>query len=245
MGTHVSGGEDAAAYGAATPRRREDDTVRLLVFDVNETLFGLDPVASAFAEAGLDPSHLELWFARVLRDGFAVALTGGLATFPDLARHHVRVCAEQRGLVVDDDRVDAVIAGFQHVEPHPDVPAGLQRARDAGVTTVALTNGTVEVTRGFLERAGLDHLMDRVVDVTTAGRWKPAPEPYREVLDHAGVAAADAGMVAAHPWDVAGAMAVGMAGGMVDRYGVSWPPFLDPPTVQGPGVDAVVEALLA
>lgn len=219
--------------------------MRLLVFDVNETLFGLDPVASAFASVGLDPAHLELWFARVLRDGFAVALTGGLATFPDLARHHVRVLAEQRGLPPDDVDADAVIDGFSRVAPHPDVPDGLRRARDAGVPTVALTNGTVEVVRGFLDRAGLADLVDRVVDVRTAGRWKPAPEPYREVLDTAGVEASDAAMVAAHPWDMAGAMAAGLAGGYVDRHGVSWPPFLDPPTVQGPGVDAVVEALLA
>lgn len=219
--------------------------MRLVVLDVNETLFGLDPVASAFASAGLDPAHLELWFARVLRDGFAVGLAGGLATFPDLARHHVRVLAEQRGLVVDDVQVDAVIAGFERVEAHPDVADGLRRARDAGVATVALTNGTVAVTEGFLERAGLREMVDRVVDVTTAGRWKPAPEPYREVLATAGVPAGQAGMVAAHPWDIGGAMAVGMAGGYVDRHQVSWPAYIAPPTVQGPGVDSVVEALLA
>lgn len=219
--------------------------MRLVVLDVNETLFGLDPVASAFASVGLDPAHLELWFARVLRDGFAVALIGRLATFPDLARHHVRVLAEQRGLVLDDAAVEEVVAGFGQVEPHPDVPAGLRRARAADVTVVALTNGTVGVTRGFLERAGLDALVDRVVDVTTAGRWKPAPEPYREVLATADVPAGEAAMVAAHPWDVAGAMAVGMAGGYVDRHDVSWPPFLDPPTVRGPRLDTVVDALLA
>ncbi len=219
--------------------------MRLLVFDVNETLFGLDPVASALASVGLDPSHLELWFARVLRDGFAVALAGGLATFPDLARHHVRVLAEQRGLVVDDDAIDGVIAAFQEVEPHEDVPAGLQRAHDAGLQVVTLTNGTVEVTRSFLERAGLDGYVDRVVDVTTAGRWKPAPEPYLEVCATAGVEVSQAAMVAAHPWDVQGAMAAGMVGAYVDRHEVSWPPFLDPPPVRGPGLDAVVEALLA
>lgn len=219
--------------------------MRLLVFDVNETLFGLDPVASALASVGLDPSHLELWFARVLRDGFAVALAGGLATFPDLARHHTRVLGEQRGLSLDDDALDEVVAGFSAVEAHPDVPAGLRRARDADVATVALTNGTVGVVEGFLERAGLRDLVDRVVDVTTAGRWKPAPEPYREVLATAGVEAADAAMVAAHPWDVGGAMAVGMVGAYVDRHGVSWPGHLAPPTVQGPDLDAVVEAALA
>lgn len=219
--------------------------MRLVVLDVNETLFGLDPVASAFASAGLDPAHHELWFARVLRDGFAAALGGRLATFPEIARHHVRVLAEQRGLVVDDDAVDEVLAAFEQVEPHPDVPLGLRRAHDAGVPVVALTNGTVAVTRSFLERAGLDGHVHRVVDVTTAGRWKPAPEPYREVLDTAGVAAADAAMVAAHPWDVQGAMAVGMVGAHVDRHGVSWPPFLPPPSVRGPDLDAVVEALLA
>ena len=109
--------------------------MRLVVLDVNETLFGLEPVASAFASVGLDPAHHELWFARVLRDGFAVALSGRLATFPDLARHHVRVLAEQRGLVLDDDAVEQVLAAFARVEPHADVPAGLRRAREAGLAS--------------------------------------------------------------------------------------------------------------
>ena len=79
---------------------------------------------------------------------------------------------------------------------------------------MTLTNGTAEVTRGFLERAGLDDLVDRVVDVTTAGRWKPAPEPYREVWPPPACPPDAAAMVAAHPWDIGGAMAAGLAGGL-------------------------------
>ena len=218
--------------------------MRLLVLDVNETLFGLDPVASAFAAAGLDPAHLELWFARVLRDGFAVALAGGFAAFPDLAAHHVRLLAHQRGLPATDEMVDTVLAGFGEVGPHDDVAPGLRRARDAGLTTVALTNGTVEVVRPFLDRAGLADLVDRVVDVRTAGRWKPAPAPYLEVTTHAGVHPDEAALVAVHPWDVAGAMAAGLRGAHVDRDGAPWPDVLPAPTVRGPGLDAVVAALL-
>lgn len=50
-----------------------------VVFDVNETLFSLRRMGPAFAVAGLDPGLVPLWFARLLRDGFALTAMGGMS----------------------------------------------------------------------------------------------------------------------------------------------------------------------
>ena len=48
----------------------------LLVFDVNETLSDMAPLADRFVDVGT-PEHLaKLWFAELLRDGFAVTVAG-------------------------------------------------------------------------------------------------------------------------------------------------------------------------
>ena len=68
-----------------------------VVFDVNETLFSLDRIGTAFRDAGLDPALVPVWFAGVLRDGFALTALGEFRPFAEVA---VEVL---RGL---DDRVD-------------------------------------------------------------------------------------------------------------------------------------------
>lgn len=63
--------------------------LELVLLDVNETLFCLEPVETRMAEVGLD-GQFELWFTRILRDGFAAAAAGRFAGFRDLASHHLR-----------------------------------------------------------------------------------------------------------------------------------------------------------
>lgn len=48
----------------------------VIVFDVNETLSDMSPMAQRFSDVGA-PAHLaKLWFASLLRDGFALTAAG-------------------------------------------------------------------------------------------------------------------------------------------------------------------------
>src|SRR5680860_439644 len=110
--------------------------IELVILDVNGTLFSLDAVADRFAEVGLH-GELDVWFARILRDGFAAAAAGGFAAFPALARHHLSVLLDAHDEAVEavtEERLDRVIDGFTQVTAHADVGPGLRRLADAGVT---------------------------------------------------------------------------------------------------------------
>lgn len=204
--------------------------VRAVVLDVNETLFSLEAVRDRFERAGLGAEHLPLWFAEVLRDGFAVAASDGFATFPDIARHHLRVLARSQGVADADGVADEVIAGFGEVTGHEDTLAGLTALQDAGYLVATFTNGTAEVTRGFLEELGASDLVQHVLDVSGPELWKPHAAAYRWACDTIGVRTREAAMVAVHPWDVQGAQRAGMTGCWLDRAGTGdWPAFLPPP----------------
>ena len=218
--------------------------VTTAVLDVNETLFSLDAVGAVFDELGLGAERLPLWFARLLRDGFAVAAMGDAVAFPDLADHHARLLGDEVGVTVDDDAVAQVVAAFDEVEAHPDVAPGLRRLHDAGVQLVPFTNGSAPIVTRFLARAGLDDLVEAPHDVSSAGSWKPAPAAYRWICDELGVASAAAAMVAVHPWDVAGAMRTGMVGAWLDRDAGRWPPFLPTPDRAAADLDGLAAALL-
>lgn len=219
--------------------------VDVAVLDVNETLFSLDAVAAAFDEIGLGGDRLGLWFARVLRDGFAVAAMDGAVGFGDLARHHTRQLGDEVGTVVGDEGTDRVVAAFDEVKAHPDVAAGLGRLHGAGVRLVPFTNGSAPIVTRFLERSGLDAVVEAPRDVTAAGVWKPVAGAYRWICSDVGVDPVDAAMVAVHPWDVAGAMRTGMRGAWLDRDDARWPGFLPGPDHTAANMDALAAALLA
>lgn len=217
--------------------------MQLVVFDVNGTLFSMSPVADRLAEVGLD-GQMDVWFARILRDGFAAAAAGGFAAFADLARHHLQVLLEAQGAESSDESFEHVIGGFEQVVAHPDVEPGLRRLADAGVPVVTMTNGTVDITRRFLERAGLDRFVEATYDVAMARQWKPASGAYRFVVDRHEVDPRDAVMVAVHPWDLQGAAAAGLATAWINRSGARYPEPFPAPDVRGRSLVEVVDALL-
>lgn len=217
--------------------------VQLVVFDVNETLFSMRPVADRLARIGLE-GRFELWFTRILRDGFAAAAAGHEVTFVELARHHLAAMLKQQGHDARDELLDETIGGFSEVTAHPDVELGLRALRDAGLTTVTLTVGSADITRGFLDREGLDGLIAQVYDAAAAGGWKPTAGAYRHVLAAHDVAADQAAMVAVHPWDVMGAQQVGMVGAWLDRSGERYPAAYPPPTITASSLPDLVEHLL-
>lgn len=217
--------------------------VQLVVFDVNETLFSLRPVADRLAAIGLD-DQLPLWFARILRDGFAATAAGCNVAFVDLARHHLAVLLEQHGIEVRDALLDRAVQGFDEVTAHHDVEPGLRALGDAGITAVTLTVGSADITRRFLDREGLTELVAGVYDAQAAGRWKPAADAYRHVLTEHGTAAEQAALVAVHPWDVMGAQQAGMVGAWLDRSGDRYPPAYATPTVTAASLPALIEQLV-
>lgn len=214
-----------------------------VAFDVNETLFSLEPVTTRLRTAGLPADTLPLWFTRVLRDGFALAASGGFAAFSTLARGHMRRVLASYG--ADPDRADTVLSAFGELPPQPDAEAALTRLKEAGVPAVTLTNGHAETSETLVRRAGFDDLLDRCLSVDDAGIWKPHAEAYHYAARACGVAPGRLALVAVHSWDVHGARQAGLVSGYASRFEGGLLKGFDEPDVSATGVDAVVERLLA
>ncbi|WP_088319221.1 haloacid dehalogenase type II [Kineosporia sp. R_H_3] len=197
---------------------------RAVLFDVNETLSDMAPLAHRFSEVGAGPHLLQTWFAALLRDGFALAAVGELRTFADLGREGLR--AVLHGVVPAADvesAVEHVMSGFAGLGLHPDVADGVRALADAGVRLATLSNGGAAVGERLLRDAGLRDRFERVLSVEDAGVWKPAAGAYRYAVAELGVAPSDLLMVAVHPWDLHGAAAAGLSTAWVNRDGRTWP----------------------
>lgn len=74
---------------------------------------------------------------------------------------------------------------------------------------VALTNSTQGVAEAQLRNAAIRDHFDGLISADSVGALKPAPAPYIAVADAFGVAIDQVRLVAAHSWDVSGALAAG------------------------------------
>lgn len=84
---------------------------------------------------------------------------------------------------------------------------------------VTLTNSAPVAVEQQLKNAGLTDLFERSFSVDAVKRFKPAPEPYRHVAQELGVSIGDLRMVAAHAWDVVGAIRAGCLAAFIARPG--------------------------
>jgi 2-haloacid dehalogenase len=204
----------------------------LLVFDVNETLSDMSPLRQRFTDVGA-PAHLGgTWFARLLRDGFALTVSGVNPEFGGLAAEGLRQVLA--GLSLDravDEAVAHIMDGFTGLQVHPDVREGLSRLAEANLRLVTLTNGSASIARRLLSDAGLDGHIERFLSVEQAGIWKPGSAAYAYALSECGVQPADAMLVAAHPWDTDGAQRAGLASAWINRGEAVFPSYFQPPTL--------------
>lgn len=216
---------DAAALSGGSAARPD-----VLVFDVNETLSDLTPMATRFEDVGAPSALVKVWFAGLLRDGFALAATGVSDSFAVIGAESLRGLFHQSRLNRPvDEAVDHVMEGFLGLPVHPDVAPGVRALSDLGIRLVTLSNGSASVAEGLLARAGIRDRFERLLSVDDAGVWKPAAASYAYALEECGVAAPDAMLVAVHPWDIDGAARAGLATAWVSRAGEPYPSYFSAP----------------
>ena len=208
----------------------------VVVFDVNETLSDMAPLAQRFAAVGA-PEHLAAtWFASVLRDGFALTAAQASAPFATVASSVLAQVLTAAGVEDVEAGVEHVMSGFSELDVHPDVPDGVRALRRAGLRLVTLTNGSVGITQALLTRAGLRTEFERLLSVEDAGAWKPAPASYAYAARTVGVSPSAMVLVAVHPWDVDGAHRAGLRTAWIDREGADYPSHLTPPGTRAGGL---------
>ena len=217
---------------------------RVLIFDVNETLSDMSPVAGRFDDVGAPAELASAWFAGLLRDGFALAAVGTSDTFAHIAAESLRVSLH--GLTLTRSPADAVahiMDGFAGLAVHEDVPDGIRALSGLGLRLVTLSNGSASVAEALFDRAGIRDVFEQLLSVEDAGRWKPAPEAYAHGLRAAAVDPEDAMLVAVHPWDIDGASRAGLATAWLNRTGRPYPAYFRTPDVRATSLGDLADQL--
>jgi 2-haloacid dehalogenase len=217
---------------------------RVCVFDVNETLLDLRALDPQFERIFGDAGLRRVWFMQLLQSALVATVTGAYTDFGTIGAAALEMVAAQRGKVVSDADRQAVLGAMRQLPPHPDAGEGLERLRAAGLRLAALTNSTAQVAEAQLRHAGLTPYFEQILSADTVRRLKPAPEPYRMAAERLGVEPGMVRLVAAHAWDVAGALRAGCAAAFVAGPGKVLDPLVERPDVVGADLREVAAAIL-
>jgi 2-haloacid dehalogenase len=217
---------------------------RVIVFDVNETLLDLSALEAPFEAAFGKPGVRQQWFGQLLQSALVSTVTGAYTDFGAVGRAALEMVARRNGVEISPEKFDAITQTFRSLPPHTEVRHALERLRGTGLRLATLTNSTEAVATAQLSSAGLTDLFERMFSADTVKRLKPAREPYEMAARELGVDISGIRMVAAHAWDIVGALRAGAAAAFVARPGMVLDPLGPVPDVIGADLEEVADRIL-
>lgn len=215
----------------------------ILLFDVNETLLDLRALHPYFERAFGDRRVMGEWFGLMLRLSLVATVTRTYQPFDQLGRDALMTTAWKHGLELEKNVLDTILGEMLRLPPHPDVLPALTRLQNAGFRLAALTNSAPAALAAQLTYAGLSGFFERQFSVEAVQLFKPAPETYRYAADQLGVTISRIRMIAAHDWDVTGAIRAGAQAAFVARPGMLLGATAALPDIIGPDLLAVAAQL--
>ncbi len=211
---------------------------------MNETLLDLDGLRDRF-EAVLPSDLIGVWFSAMLRNSMLASMTGHYDSFDEQGVDALITLGKTHGVDISTAQAKYVLAGLEELEAHTDVVPALESMALEGMRCAALSNSSGRVLNAQIGNSGLGDYFERLISVEEVGLFKPAPQVYIHAAAELGVDIGDMWMVAAHDWDITGAIRAGAKGAFIDR-GRSRPSLLgEKPNISGSDLGDVVSQLLA
>lgn len=218
--------------------------LRVCVFDVNETLLDLRALDPHFQRAFGDAGVRQQWFAQFIQNAFVTTIIQQYQPFGTVGAAALDMIATRRGVTLSPTDRAAILGEIKTLPPYPEVRGALERLRSAGFRLASLTNSTAEVGTAQLTHAGLVDVFEGILSADEIHRLKPAPEPYLYAAKVMGVQASQIRLIAAHAWDIAGALNAGCSAAFVARPGMVLDPLVTRPDIVGSDLDQVADQIL-
>ncbi len=244
-----TGGGNSGAFLSSDAPLQSGNTgapakAKVLAFDVNQTLLDLNALRPHFVRAFGDGKALDEWFSLLLQYSLVVSVADAYVDFGTVARAVLEMLASNKGVKISPDDTNRILQGLVSLPAHPEVPESLKELKAAGFRMVTLTNSSPSAVKAQLQNAGLTNYFEESLTVEIVHRFKPDLQVYRSAATRLGVKPGELRLIAAHAWDVFGALKAGCQAAFVARNGISLFPLGPKPDIIGPDMRAVAAAIL-
>ncbi|REK22717.1 MAG: haloacid dehalogenase type II [Actinobacteria bacterium] len=217
---------------------------QVIVFDVNETLLdlaGLEPRFSELLPAGM----MALWFSRMLFNSAVATMSGVYQPFDQQGIDALVTTGLGAGIEISEEEARWVVDGMRDLPPHPDVEPALEALQDEGIRMATLTNSSRSMVRDQMGNAGLARYFEKLLSVESVGEFKPSPAAYRHAASSLAVGISEIRLVAAHAWDVTGAIRAGALAAFVERGRARLGPLSEKPDIVARDLTGIASSILA
>lgn len=217
---------------------------KICLFDVNETLLDLSALDSDFEKIFGSAAVRKEWFGQFIQSAFVSVITNSYQPFGIIGSAAFDMIAQRHSVTVTSEEKKALLSKIIQLPAHPEVAENLARLKQNGYILAALTNSTAEVANKQLENAGIIQFFDKVLSAEAVNTLKPAKEVYEMAAKSFNVAAKDTRLVAAHAWDIAGAMKAGCSAAFIARPGMVLDPLCEQPSIIGKDLKEIVNQII-
>ena len=206
---------------------------KVLFFDVNETLLDLTEMKTSVGNVlGGRSELLPLWFTTMLQYSLVSTVGRQYNDFGIIGAAALQMVAANNGIkVTEKEAQEAILDPISSLPAHPEVKASLQALKNEGYKLVSFTNSSNKGVQTQFENAGLIEYFEERLSIEDIGKFKPHTDAYDWAARKMGVEPSDCLLVAAHGWDIAGAIWAGWRAAFISRPGAQLYPLAPKPEI--------------
>lgn len=216
----------------------------LILFDVNETLLDMSPVKKKVNSLLGSKLGFRIWFGMLLQYSLVDNLTSQYHDFSTIGYAALDMAAAALEEKPDDEDKLQALSAMEKLPAYKDVEKGLKKLQTAGFRLAVLTNSSASTLQAQLKYSGLGSYFEAALSVDTIKKYKPAQETYHWAAQMLHVVPDEVIMIAAHGWDIAGALKADMQAGFIQRKGQSLYSLAPNPWFAGSDLVEVAESII-
>jgi 2-haloacid dehalogenase len=220
----------------------------VLAFDVYGTLIDTAGVATKLRTLVGDEADrfARIWREKQLEYSFRRGLMQQYERFSVCIADALEFTSRYCGVKLPEASKADLLAAYLTLPAFDDVAGGLAALPGDTFSLYAFSNGAADAVESLLVGAGIDDFFIDIVSVDEVGRFKPDPAVYRHFLARSATPPEHAWLISSNPFDILGAIAVGMRGAWVRRSGNAiFDPWRVEPTITVDSLDGIDRRIAA
>ncbi|UMB60907.1 haloacid dehalogenase type II [Lutibacter sp. A80] len=220
---------------------------KVLFFDVNETLLDLTAMKESVGKVlGNRNDLLPLWFTTMLQYSLVSTVGRQYNDFGIIGAAALQMVAANNNISLTEAQArEAILTPIRSLPAHPEVKSSLESLKKAGYKLVSFTNSSNKGVETQFKNAGLIDYFDQRLSIEDMGKFKPHADAYDWAARKMGIKPSECLLVAAHGWDIAGAIWAGWRGAFISRPGAQLYPLAPNPEINESNLKLVTDKLIA
>ena len=132
--------------------------IKLIIFDVNQTMFTLKKIEKEFEKVGLSHFFCDIWFNSILKEGFALNKISQFIFFKDIGISILNSILAKNKIQNSGKISKKILENFYKLKPVEDLEKSLKILNILTARMTTLTNGNKNTTLKLLSKNNLKNI---------------------------------------------------------------------------------------